>query len=85
LLNADQHLGHRRLSSQILAFNHFSDRAVSLLLALVARFRELAGTISATVSTAVDHAGTIDSIPKQNGDPLDQRARLAFQRATGGG
>jgi hypothetical protein len=52
LLNADQHFGHRRFSSQILAFNHFLDRPTWLVLAPEARFRELAGTISGTGSVA---------------------------------
>ena len=48
LLNADQHLGHLRFSSQILAV-HFLDRATWLLLAPKAWFWELAGTISGTL------------------------------------
>jgi hypothetical protein len=49
LLNADQHFGHRRFSSQILAFSiTFLDPPIWLLLAPEARFWELAGTISGT-------------------------------------
>jgi hypothetical protein len=58
LLNADQHFGHLRLFSQILAFQSLPRSSELAVLALEARFWELAGTISGTAAVAVAPAGT---------------------------
>jgi len=79
LLNADQHFGHRRFSSQSSRFNHFLDHATWLLLAPEARFCELAGTISGTVHRVCPAAAAwpcgVVSERRLNDDPaLGRRA-----------